>query len=268
MSRRLSLLSRGNLLLFTPVASLALFCAAWAGPPRAEDKKADDKLDKKVVDICKKAGDLYKSAKTFHADGEVSAHIENNGQKRDINVTAVFDFEKPNHLAIRVLVKGDPKEGVDIISDGKKMSVYRKSLKQYMQEDAPDDVSGLGMALLKLGPLVPGILLPNVLNDDPGDSLMQGVNSCSYVGMDKVDGTPAHHMKFSQDQFDWEMWVAAEGKPFVLKMTRSVDAGGGGKITASETYKNWTIDAPPAKDAFTFSAPKDASKVDEFKEAN
>jgi hypothetical protein len=74
-------------------------------------------------------------------------------------------------------------------------------------------------------------------------------------------------MKFSQDQFDWEMWVAADGKPFVLRMTRKVDADDN-KGTVDETYKNWTADTPIAKDSFTFSPPKDAAKVDDFKEQN
>jgi hypothetical protein len=64
------------------------------------------------------------------------------------------------------------------------------------------------------------------------------------------------------------MWVAAEGKPFVLRMSRSAEIPGGGKLNTSETYKNWTIDAPAAKDAFAFSPPKDTTKVDEFTDAN
>jgi hypothetical protein len=231
------------------------------------DKKKDDKLDKKAVEICKKAGDLYKGAKTFHADGAIDAKIEGGGQKIEINATLVCDFERPNQFAVRVLVKGDPQEGLDFISDGKKLTTYRRKIQQYVQDEAPKDVGGLGLALMKLGIRTPGILLPNVLNADPGASLLDGVNSCSYVGIDKVDGTPAHHLKFSQDQFDWEMWVAAEGKPFILRMTRSLE-GPGGKVNASETYKHWTIDAPAGKDAFTFSPPKDTTKVDDFTDAN
>jgi hypothetical protein len=267
MTHRLSLLSRASVLKLIPVVSASLVCAALAGPVRAEDKK-NDKLDKKAVEICKKAGDLYKNAKTFHADGSIDAKIDGNGQQIEIHATLVCDFERPNRLAIKVLVKGDPQEGLDLISDGKKLMTYRRKIQQYVQEDAPKDVGGLGIALLKLGARTPGILLPNVLNADPGDSLMQGVNSCSNVGIDKVDGTPAHHLKFSQEGFDWEMWVAAEGKPFVLRMTRSAEIPGGGKVNTSETYKHWTIDAPAGKDAFTFSPPKDTTKVDDFTDAN
>jgi hypothetical protein len=262
MSHRLSLSTRANLLKLTPVVSLSLLCAAMAGPLRAEDK-----LDKKVVEICKKVGDLYKNAKTLRTEGTIVTKIVNDGQKREITVTAVYEIERPNRLSFKSQVNGDAKKGPDVICDGKTLTVYRKAIQKYVQEDAPKDVSGLRDKLFPLGPPTTGILFPNILNDDPADSLLQGVNSCSYVGMDKVDGTPAHHMKFSQDQFDWEMWVASEGKPFVLRMKQSVD-GGNGKATTTETYKNSTVDATAAKGAFTFTPPKDATKVDEFKESN
>jgi hypothetical protein len=262
MSHRLSLSSRPSLLKSTPVVSLALLCAAMAVPLRAEDK-----LDKKVVEICKKVGDLYKNAKTLHTEGTIATKIDNDGQKREMTVTAVYEIERPNRLSLKTQVNGDAKKGPDVFSDGKTLTVYRKAIQKYVQEDAPKDVSGLGTKILPIGAATTGILVPNILNDDPADGLLQGVNSCSYIGLEKVDGTPAHHMKFSQDQFDWEMWVASEGKPFVLRMKQSVD-GGNGKATTTETYKNSTVDAPAAKDAFTFSPPKDATKVDEFDESN
>ncbi len=271
MTYRLSLVSRASVWKLIPVVSVSLACAAWAGSVRAEDKKAadkkTDKLDPKAVKICKKAGDLYKHAKTFRADGTIDAKIDAGGQQVDINATLAFDFERPNQVAIKVRVKGDADEGLDFISDGKKLTINRRKIEQYVQEDAPKNVGGLGLAVLKLGVRSPGILLPNVLHADPGASLLDGVNSCSYVGIEKVDGTPAHHLKFSQEQFDWEMWVASEGKPFILRMTRSAEIPGG-KLNTVENYKNWTIDAPPGKDAFAFSPPKGTTKVEEFSDAN
>ena len=46
-------------------------------------------------------------------------------------------------------------------------------------------------------------------------------------------------------------------------MLRIAD-GENGKVRTTETYKNWKLDAPPGKQAFTFIPPKDAKKVDEF----
>jgi hypothetical protein len=256
-----------NLLKLTPVVFLALVCAAMAAPLRAQDKDKADKLDPKVVELCKKVGDFYKTAKTLHTDVTFVAKGEVNGQKKEISITGVCELERPNRLAFKTQLDGDAKKGTDVISDGTKLTLYRKALKEYVQEDAPKDMSEFGPKVQQVGPIEAGTLFPNILTADPAGSLMEGVNSCSYVGMEKVDGTSAHHMKFSQDQFDWEMWVAADGKPFVLRMTRKVDADDN-KGTVDETYKNWTADTPIAKDSFTFSPPKDAAKVDDFKEQN
>jgi hypothetical protein len=241
---------------------LTALTLAVAAPPILAD---DDKLDKKTVEIVKRAGELYKAAKAVHADGTVVSKIDNDGQKREIKVTLVFDSERPNRMSLKTQLDGDAKKGPDVVSDGKKLTVYRKTLKQYVQEDAPDSAGEVGMRLLQVGPDTVGMLFAHVLADDPADLLMQGVNSCSYAGLDKVDGTPAHHMKFSQDQFDWEMWVAAEGKPYILQMLRIAE-GGNGKVRTTETYKNWKLDAAPGKQAFTFAPPNDAKKVDEFQQ--
>jgi hypothetical protein len=251
-----------NRLKLPVLVSLAVVYAAMAGSLLAEDK-----LDKKVVEICNKVGDFYKNAKSLHTEATFVAKIDNNGQKREINATVVYDLERPNRLFLKSQTDGDAPKGLDVISDGKQLTVYRKATKQYLQEDAPKSMNEFSTKLQQVSPLFAGSLFPNVLNDEPAKTLLDGVNSCSYVGTDKVDGTPAHHMKFSQDQFDWEMWVASEGQPFVLRMTRSVDSENG-KATVSETYKKWTADAPVAKEAFTFSPPKDAAKVDEFKDPN
>jgi hypothetical protein len=227
--------------------------------------QADDKLDEKVVGIVKKTGELYKNAKAFHAEADIVSNIDNGGEKREIKVKAVYDIERPNHLSLKTEVDGDSAKGPDVIADGKKLIIHRKSRKQYVEEDSPEGLPAIGLGLLQIGTGMTGMMFANVLADDPGDALMQGVTSCSYVGKDKVDGTPVDRMKFSQEGFDWELWVATEGKPYILRMIQIAE-GPGGKSTTTETYKNWKLDGEFAKDTFKFSAPKDSAKVDQFEE--
>lgn len=226
---------------------------------------ADDAIDKRVVDIVKQTGDLYKSAKSFHTTADIVSTIGSGNEAREIKVKAVYDIERPNHLSLKTQVDGDTAKGPDIIADGKKLTILGKSRKQYTQEDAPDKLEGIGMMLLQVGPAMTGMLFANVLAEDPSEMLMNGVNSCSYVAKDKVDNTPVHRMKFSQDGFDWEMWVAAEGKPYILRMIRIAE-GPQGKVTTTETYKNWKLDGEIDKGTFTFSAPNGTKKVDAFEE--
>ena len=225
--------------------------------------RADDQIDKKVVEIVKKTGELYKNTKSFHADGTFVSNVENGGEKREINVKGVYDIERPNRLSLKTQVDGKSENGPDVVADGKKLTIHAKSRKEYTEEDTPESLGEIGLRLLQLGPAMTGMLFANVLGDDPADLLMQGVNSCSYVGKDKVDGTPVDRMKFSQEGFDWELWVAAEGKPYILRMVRIAE-GPGGKITTTETYKNWKLDGAIPQETFKFSAPKDAKKVDDF----
>src|SRR5262249_21055249 len=164
---------------------------------KGKPQETTDKIDKKVAEIVKQTGDLYKNAKCMHTEGTFLSKIDNNGEKREINVAAVYDIERPNHLSLKTEFNGDAKKGPDVVADGKKLTVYRKALKQYLQEESPETLADIGMRLMQVGPAMTGMLFVNVLAEDPAGLLMDGVNSCSYVGMDKVNGTPVHRMKFS-----------------------------------------------------------------------
>jgi hypothetical protein len=245
------------------LAIAALTPSGLGAQDKGQSQPGGDKIDKKVLEVVKQTGDLYKNAKSMHAEGTFATKISGQGQDREVNVTAVYDVEKPNRLSLRTQVGGDTKKGPDVVADGKKLIVYRKALGQYTEQDSPQGLAEIGLGLLRVGRLDTGMLFANILGDDPADLLMQGVTSCSYVGTDKVDGTPVHRMKFSQEGFDWELWVASEGKPYALRMVVTAE-GPNGKMHTTETYKNWKLDAAPGKETFTFTAPADATKVKAF----
>ena len=108
------------------LVGLALLGTAMTGP-----LQADDQIDKKVVEIVKQTGELYKNAKSFHVEGTFVSKVESGDQKRDINVKAVYDIERPNRLCLKTEFNGDSTKGPDIIGDGKTFVVHRKGLKQY-----------------------------------------------------------------------------------------------------------------------------------------
>ena len=69
--------------------------------------------------------------------------VASGGEKRDIKVKAVYDIERPNHLSLKTEVDGDPAKGPDIIADGKNLTIFGKSRKQYTQETAPEKLEDM-----------------------------------------------------------------------------------------------------------------------------
>jgi hypothetical protein len=114
--------------------------------------------------------------------------------------------------------------------------------------------------LFSLGIPNAGILFRNLLSDDPSETLMTGVLSCAYAGIERIDDRAAHYLKFSQADFNWELWVAEEGPPVVLKM-RSVFAGDRGTVFV-ESYRQWEIDGRFPEGSFKFEVPQRSKKVD------
>jgi hypothetical protein len=92
-------------------------------------------------------------------------------------------------------------------------------------------------------------------------------SECSYKGKEKVNETEAHHLTFAQPDMKWELWVAAEGKPLVVKASSTRDIENG-KMTTVETYRDWKVDGNPVKSVFAFRAPEGVKKVKIFKQGN
>jgi hypothetical protein len=240
---------------------LALGVAVHSAQGR-DDKKEQNALDPKVVDIVKQVGALYKDAKSIHVHIGLTVTNDGDNKKTEIKSTGSYDIEKPNRLALRT--KGDNgKAGIEYVTDGKQVNILRRRPNQYTTDEAPASLSDVAQALQMLRYDNTGILFQNVLTDDPAGALMDGVNSCSYAGTEKVGDTNAHHLKFEQDAFNWEMWVPTEGKPLVLKIVTTRDTDNG-KNVVEERYSNWKVDAAADKNAFSFTAPNGAKKVEQF----
>jgi hypothetical protein len=223
--------------------------------------RADEtKFDQKAIGVLKQASDLFKNAKSFHVDAKVEFTGTNDKGKRVVRSEGCCDVEQPNHFAYRMQRKGED-GGVSLICDGKNLFASGKLMKQYTQSPAPEDLSKMGASVMVLDIRNTGMLFQNVIADDPYEQLMNGVNTCVYAGKEKVDDVPAHHLKFTQDAFDWEMWIAAEGMPLVLKMHANSSQPGAASFDVAEWYHNWKFDQPLDKETFTFSPPTDAQKV-------
>jgi outer membrane protein assembly factor BamB len=221
-------------------------------------------LDPKVVKVVKEVGALYKNARSMHADAVLETTVKDGKEERKVEITASCDLTRPNQFALRSRHTNDANAGLEIVCDGTTLYAHARRLKQYTESKAPADLSSVGKALTRFGHTATGMLFQNVLAEDPDEMLLDGVSSCSYAGKEKVGEAEAHHLTFKQPDLDWEVWVAAVGKPFILKVVTRADTGNA-KLVTVETYTKWKLDAASPDDAFRFAPPADATKVKTFK---
>jgi hypothetical protein len=224
------------------------------------DDKDHPELDKKTAEVMKKLGPLYKDAKSLSTEAVIETTVTpQEGEKQIVKVNTAVEFQRPNMFALRAKVDKDDKAGLEVVCDGKVLFIHGRRMKQFTESKAPKGLDKIGQELLRFGNNS-GMLFQNVLADDPAEALLDGVTKGEHAGMDKIDGKEAHHLKFQQEGLDWELWVAAEGQPWVLKAS-STREGPNAKMVTVETYSKWKLNAEPTKDVFTFKSPEDAKKV-------
>ena len=214
--------------------------------------------------ILRRTTDFIKKAKSAEVEVE---RLQKVGAQT-VTSTFTIAFERPNRLAIRVKGGGF---GVTAISDGTTLSVFIPPLHKYTQAKAPATLDALmGDPIVQSS--VQGMMIGDLFAADPYASLMKGVKTTTYAGEEAIDGMKTHHLKFAQDEFDWELWVAADGEPTVrrvlMDLSKALAKAPGQfknqKMEIIHNFKDWRIDAKLGKLTFTFQPPPESEKVEDF----
>jgi hypothetical protein len=233
--------------------------AAPAGPhPSAEE-------------VVRAMSDYFKGLQSVEFDFRQTLLLQFQGQEQKMAVEMAIAAERPNHLAIRVSAGS---EGINVVSDGKNLSLHIPSEGKYTQSEAPASFSEMVKNPMLSGMSGAGMAFLNLLTDDPYQAFLENTTAVEYVAEEAVDGRAMHHLRLSQEELDRDCWITADEKPVLYRLSFDMSAamaarmppGRAGEIKAinEQTYTNWRLDAKPAAEAFVFTPPADAEKVDSF----
>jgi hypothetical protein len=248
-----------ELLMTVAVATLAL--PAFAGaqqpapspsptpPPRAVEARADQELRKMGEFVAKLPRFALEAEETFDElpDGELRRQLTN---VRRIGV------QRPNHFAADVT--GDTLNRASWY-DGRTVTVLDKEHNVYATIEAPATIDAtLDKLVDEYGVVLP---LVDLLYSDPYAVLTEGVTYGRYLGIHQAAGVPCHHLAFSQDTIEWQIWIDAGEQPLPRKLVISyVDEPGEPQYSA--TIRRWSLDPKVPEGLFTFEAPEGAQKID------
>jgi len=148
---------------------------------------------------------------------------------------------------------------VELVFDGKTLSVLGKNINAYAQKEAPGTVDQLIDRLRdELGVAMPGadLLLSNVY-----DQLIKDVLDAKHIGLGVIDGVECDHLAFRNEDTDWQIWIETGARPIPRKYVITSKAVNGAPQYTLH-IKEWKADVPVGPDAFAFKPPAGAKKVE------
>ena len=117
----------------------------------------------------------------------------------------------------------------------------------------------LDMIIAKYGVNLP---LIDILFDDPFLAMSVEIKSGKYLGTEKIGNTKCSHLKFEQDEIDWEIWIEATDKPLPRKVVityKNIE----GKPRFVGILDNWNLSPNFSKNnPFDFKPPANAEKIE------
>ena len=143
--------------------------------------------------------------------------------------------------------------------DGQSVVLLDKVHNVYTRiENVPSSITGLLDTLAEEY----GVVLPtaDLLYEDVYASLIGAVDSGVYVGLHNVGGVKAHHLAFSQELVDWQIWIEAGSRPIPRKIVITyTEEPGQPQFEAVITRWREPLELPDA--TFVFVAPAGATEV-------
>jgi hypothetical protein len=148
---------------------------------------------------------------------------------------------------------------IELIFNGKTVTVLGKNLNVYTQADAPGTIDQL-VDLLRnqYGVELPGA---DLLISNPYEALMADVINAKHIGQGVINGVECEHLAFRNQDTDWQLWVQTGYHPVPCKFVITSKA-----TAAAPQYtlviKDLKTDVEFGADAFAFQPPADAKQVD------
>jgi hypothetical protein len=235
----------------------AIFLITLSPSTYGDDSTA---IDVRADQILRQMSEYLKSAKEFTFKADITYDtVMNDGQKILFGSEAKVAVRRPNLLHVEN--KGDEQHR-QVIIDGQKATLYDAIANTYASFKTTgnlDDV--LDYSYVNYGMSVP---IADFVYSDPYESLIDQVVSGYQIGLHSVEGVPSHHLVFSQDSIDWQIWIEAGAQPVPRKLVISYKTEPGSpQYTA--TLSEWNFQ-PRISDHYFRFQPHPGSDEIEFME--
>jgi len=187
--------------------------------------------------------------------------VQADGSKLQFAHVREFTAMRPDKL--KVETKGDVTSRT-LWKDGKTLTVLERDKNVYAQIPDPGTINqAIDMLQEKFNMSLPAA---DLLPADVYKTMTEGCEAIEYVGLGYVGEEKCHHLAFTRDNIDWQMWVTVGDKPSPRKMVITYKRLRGEPQYTMQLHK--LEYGPKINDAvFACQIPKGADKI-EFQPAD
>jgi hypothetical protein len=229
---------------------------ASAGTAPAGEGPEKPDIDPRADELLRAASQYLAQAKAFTVSAEIwQDTVLRDGRKVQGARTVDLQMRRPDklHAEVRSAIRNR-----DLWYDGKNLTILDRDKNFYGTLDAPETLDKtIDFVEERFGINLP---LGDLMISDPYASAIRNVQTGDYLGLSTVLGVQCHHLGFTQDAIDWQIWIEAGAKPLIRKVIITYkDEPQAPQFTA--ILKNWELTPPIPDQAFVFTPPPKAQKI-------
>ncbi len=222
---------------------------APAPRPRRVDPRADE-LVRKMSDLLARSPRFaFEAEETFDETSDNAPRVQLSNLRR-------VGVERPARFAADAT--GDTLNRAAWY-DGKTLSVLNTAENRYVTVEMPDTIDeALDTLAERYGIVVP---LSDFLYSDVYATLMEGVVYGEYEGLHQAGGVLCHHLAFSQDEIDWQIWIDAGDEPLPRKLVVNY-VNEPGEPQYAAVIRRFSLVPKFPEGLFRFEAPEGAVRIE------
>jgi len=234
-------------------AWVIILAGALAGMGGISAARADETQAKSLL---KAMSDYLAAQKAMSFDYDVNLElVSTQQQKIALASSGSLTLNRPDKLH---LTRTGGFANVEMVFDGKTLTLLGKNTNLYTQVEAPGTIDQLVDVLRdKYHRPVPAA---DLLMSDPYKELMPEVNDAKDLGSGVIHGVECDHLAFRTKEVDWQIWIAQGARPYPCRYVITSK-----KVTGQPQYTldtwGWKTGAEVTADGFKLEIPANAKKL-------
>ena len=233
--------------------SAIVLAVAAAGMASMSVARADEAQAKSLL---KAMSDYLAAQKTISFEYDTNLEIVTTQQQKiGLASSGTLTLNRPDKLHA---TRTGGFANVEMVFDGKTLSLLGKNANLYAQVEAPGTIDHLVDELRdKYHRPVPAA---DLLMSDPYKELMPLVTDVKDLGSGVIHGVECDHLAFRTKEVDWQIWIAQGARPYPCRYVITSK-----KVKGSPQYtldiRAWKAGGEVASDGFKLEIPPGAKKL-------